>query len=185
MNAPQIGVLVMAAGLSSRLNGPNKLLALWRGKPLVAHSIVKQRAIVLHRDRDLVVALLEEPADWIILENDRPQKGFSSSLQLGLRALQDCDAVLVMLGDMPDVSPGTLHGLVQSWHSNTFAVVPRFKDQWGNPVLLGRDAMDACSGLTGDQGAKKLLLARQQGVMLLDTLDPNILRDFDHEQDFS
>jgi CTP:molybdopterin cytidylyltransferase MocA len=45
--------------------------------------------------------------------------------------------------------------------------------------------MDACSGLTGDQGAKKLLLAHQQDVILLDTLDPNILRDFDHEQDFS
>lgn len=192
MSDAQIGILVMAAGLSSRLNGPNKLLALWQGKPLVAHTIglaqsisVKGRAIVLHRDKELVLELLDEAANWIMLENECPQLGFSSSLQLGLQALKDYEAVLVMLGDMPDVSLDTLQGLVESWHSEAFAVVPRFRGQWGNPVLLARAAMDACSGLTGDQGAKKLLLAHQQDVILLDTLDPNILRDFDHEQDFS
>ncbi|HAP98950.1 MAG TPA: 4-diphosphocytidyl-2C-methyl-D-erythritol kinase, partial [Rhodospirillum rubrum] len=36
---PRLGALVLAAGLSRRMGGVNKLLLDWRGKPLVAHAV--------------------------------------------------------------------------------------------------------------------------------------------------
>ncbi len=36
---PRFGLIMLAAGLSRRMGGPNKLLQLYRGKPLLAHAL--------------------------------------------------------------------------------------------------------------------------------------------------
>jgi molybdenum cofactor cytidylyltransferase len=191
MSAMKLGVLVLAAGLSTRLEGPNKLLKMWRDKPLVshvfelAHGVSSHRkAVIVHRDHEQVCALLPERETWTIIDNPQSATGLASSLKLGLAALEDCDGVMVLLGDMPAISSATLLSIVSHWSSETYAVVPAYEGQWGNPVLLGRAAIADCQKLEGDQGAKKLLFARQASVTIVDTHDPAILADFDVAADF-
>jgi molybdenum cofactor cytidylyltransferase len=191
MTMAKLGVLVLAAGLSTRLGGPNKLLKMWRDKPLVSHvfalanevSSYRQVAIV-HRDSEQVCALLPDRQTWTIIDNPHSATGLASSLKLGLAAFDDCEGVMVLLGDMPAISSATLLSVVSHWSRETYAVVPVYKGQWGNPVLLGRAAIADCQKLVGDQGAKKLLLSRQDSVTIVATLDPAILADFDVAADF-
>jgi molybdenum cofactor cytidylyltransferase len=186
-----LGVLVLAAGLSRRWGGANKLLQVWRGRPMAAHVIglaeaidTMQRAIVVHRDQVGVVALLDTTKGWRVVENEQPDLGLSSSLKLGLAALEGCDRVLVMLADMPDVSLATILALIATpITANTYAVVPSFEGQWGNPVVLGARAMLDCMTLEGDRGARGLLLAHKEDVIAINLNDSGILRDFDKPED--
>jgi molybdenum cofactor cytidylyltransferase len=191
MSAVKLGVLVLAAGLSTRLEGPNKLLKLWRDRPLVSHVFSlangvssRRKAVIVHRDQEQVCALLPARQTWTIIDNPHSATGLASSLKLGLAALDDCDGVMVLLGDMPAISGATLLSIIAHWTNEAYAVVPTFKGQWGNPVLLGRAAIADCQRLVGDQGAKKLLFARQDNVTIVDTHDPAILADFDVVADF-
>jgi molybdenum cofactor cytidylyltransferase len=71
------------------------------------------------------------------------------------------------------------------WTRETYAIVPVFKGQWGNPVLLGRTAIKDCAPLTGDVGAKKILLAKADRVTLFETSDSAVLIDFDTPDDWN
>ena len=187
-----LGVVVLAAGLSRRMGGPNKLLMLWRGKPMAEHVLdvadtlpSVPKVLVVHRDVDQLQALLAYRNDWRCVTNDDTISGLASSLQVGLRNLANCTSVVVLLADMPDVSAATFTRLIQADHGDAYAVVPTYEGQWGNPVLLHRAAIDDCANLSGDQGARHLLLANKDKVCLVDVNDPAIVRDFDVVADFS
>jgi molybdenum cofactor cytidylyltransferase len=186
------GVLVLAAGLSSRLNGPNKLLMPWRGKALVSHVLAlaeglpaTKKVLVTHRDERQICDLLEDAAGWTCAFNEEAASGMASSLLLGLAHLDGCASVMVLLGDMPDIAPTTLYALIAAATERDFyAIVPVYQGQWGNPVILGPTAISACAHLKGDQGARRLLLANQDRVLCVDVDDPAVLRDFDLSTDF-
>jgi molybdenum cofactor cytidylyltransferase len=188
-----LGVLVLAAGLSSRLGGPNKLLMPWRGRALVSHVLAlaealpaAQKVLVTHRDERHICDLLADAADWTCAFNDAAASGLASSLRLGLAHLDGCASVLVLLGDMPDIAPSTVDALIAAAAvpHDFYAIVPVYRGDWGNPVILGPAAMAACADLTGDQGARLLLRANQDRVMCVAVDDPAILRDFDVLADF-
>lgn len=192
MSALKLGVLVLAGGLSTRLQGENKLLKLWREHPMIvsvfglATSVAAhQKAVVVHRDEDLVLALLPQAETWLRVYNPDSQNGLASSLCLGLATLRDCNGVLVLLGDMPDVSATTLAALTSYFSRDTYAIVPTYQGQWGNPVMLGTHAIGDCARLTGDQGARKILMMKRDYVTLVETNDPAILIDFDTHSDFA
>jgi molybdenum cofactor cytidylyltransferase len=186
-----LGVIVLAAGLSSRLAGPNKLLMPWRGRALVSHVLAladgidtKQKVLVTHRDDAKIRALLPDQTGWTFIYNQDTARGLASTLSLGLTHLADCSAVVVLLGDMPDIELTTLNALVAAARGEFYAIVPVFQGQWGNPVILGSSAMMDCAELVGDQGARGLLLANQDRVVCVEVDDPAILRDFDVAADF-
>lgn len=186
-----LGIVVLAAGLSARMNGPNKLLLPWREKPLVAHVLAMadqidgaRKALVTHRDADQLNALLEGLDGWTCLVNADTHSGLSSSLKLGLAELAGCTSVLVLLADMPDITKSTLKHLVEAAREGDYAVVPSFAGQWGNPVLLQKDAIADCAFLRGDQGARHLLSAHRDKVRVVEVDDQAIVRDFDSARDF-
>jgi molybdenum cofactor cytidylyltransferase len=189
----RLGVLILGAGLSRRWRGPNKLMHIWRAKPLIEHVVrlgeavdAAERIIIVHRDPDSVEALLDLTKNWRLIENTSPLLGLSSSLTLGLEALDACDRVLVLLADMPDVALSTLEALIATpMATDTYAIVPALDGEWGNPVILGRQVMRDCMKLAGDQGARALLLARARDVIVVPTQDPAILRDFDRPEDLT
>jgi molybdenum cofactor cytidylyltransferase len=187
----KLGLVVLAAGLSCRLEGPNKLLLPWRGKPLVEHVLTiaqeinaDRKVLVLNRDEADIRDLLPHPAGWQYMHNHDGGSGLSSSLRLGLSSLQGCAAALVMLGDMPDIDTATIQQLLRADTGQAYAVVPTYQGQWGHPVLLSAQAMSDCKELVGAQGARGLLKAHFGDVLCLEVDDPGVLRDFDVATDF-
>jgi molybdenum cofactor cytidylyltransferase len=163
----QTAILVLAAGRSSRM-GTNKLTEIWNGKPILRHTV--EAALASQRGGPLYVVAGHEPIRakaalagleaLRIVENPDYAAGLSTSVRAGLAALPEtAGAALIMLGDMPRITPGMIDRLILAFGDNpeAKAVVPVVAGQRGNPVLIARSAFADCGTLTGDQGARKLL----------------------------
>jgi molybdenum cofactor cytidylyltransferase len=181
-----IGAIVLAAGRSTRMGGPNKLLAEADGKPLVRHVVeaaLRSTAAVAvvtghaHADVEAALAGLRVP----LVHNPRYAEGMATSLQAGIGALSPrAKAALVLLGDMPRVSTALIDRLIAAFRAapDCAALVPTHRGQRGNPVLLSRSLFPAIMALKGDAGARGLL-RDLPGVVELPVDDPGILLDID------
>lgn len=191
MSAPPWCVVLLAAGLSRRMGGENKLLKSWRGKPLIAwaaHLALatagRAHILVTGPDSGAIEAAIPAGA-WTIARNPAPELGLSGSLRFGLAAVAAGDAALILLGDMPEIEGGVIKALAAAWRDDAFAIVPAYRGAWGNPVVLSAAAIAACATLSGDRGARAVLEARRSEVLVVDVDHPGVLRDFDTPEDFS
>lgn len=180
-----LAAMVLAAGRGSRMGG-GKMLAPVAGRPMIAHAVDLARAAV---SSPVIVVSGHEGAktrqilgnrDIVHVDNDAVDLGLSHSLRLGLQRVPDGAAgVIVLLGDMPAVAPGTIEALCHeaALDPSCKAIVPTFEGKRGNPVLLMRRIFSAVLALEGDKGARGLLTG--QGIIELPVADPGILLDID------
>ncbi|GAB2658455.1 nucleotidyltransferase family protein [Nocardia goodfellowii] len=117
----------------------------------------------------------------IVVDNPDWASGMGSSLRVGLSALEDCEAAVVLPVDTPGVTETAVHRLARlatpaALARATYDGVP------GHPVLLGRDHWAAVAELaTGDEGARPYL-ARHQ-VQLVPCGDVAVGADVDRPED--
>ncbi|MFP3162419.1 MAG: nucleotidyltransferase family protein [Acidianus hospitalis] len=152
----KIGAVILAAGESKRF-GKNKLLEKINGKSIIENVLENvdiERVIIVGKYAE---ELLPHLKNEIIIYNPKWKEGISSSIKLGLRFFQNYDGVLIVLGDMPFVKREDIHKIINTFNSDCNAVIPTYKGNWGNPVLLSRKIFDKVMTITGDEGAKKIL----------------------------
>src|SRR5690606_18913628 len=108
-----------AAGRSSRMGGPNKLMAQFSGRPLIRQTVERvlaskvARAVVVTGHQANRVGETLGGLDAEIVHNEDVASGLSSSVKTGVAALADeAGGVLIMLGDMPAVSSAHIDRLV-------------------------------------------------------------------------
>ncbi|MES2823910.1 MAG: nucleotidyltransferase family protein [Pseudomonadota bacterium] len=175
-NPLSLDCLILAAGNSSRF-GSCKLLADFRGQPLITATISAARA--LEPAQILVVAgaffeqlfraqtlfntgtpmldLLEFP-DW--------QSGMGCSLAFGIKQLSADNAVLILLADQPLISSQDLHNLYRAWSANPEQIVcASFANTLGVPAIFPAQFKTQLRACTGDQGAKRLLMNNEQQLV--------------------
>lgn len=193
MSVPRVAILILAAGRSSRMGGPNKLLATFDGVPLIRRSVetaLASRAarvfVVLgHQGERLRDAL--GPCDAELLDNPAYAEGLSSSLRLGFDAAAGYgDGVLVILADQPALEPAHLDALIEAFRpeGSGSIVVAIGEGKRGNPVVLSSRFAAQVSAITGDKGARDLIRANEALVReveigpaaLLDVDTPDLLR---------
>ena len=183
--------LLLAAGMSNRFGDENKLLASIDGKPVVRHaaetlvdSALDGTTVVLGYEAEAVRAALGDlPVEFVV--NPDFNKGQASSLTAGLRTLLDADAVVIALGDMPNVSVATVDALIETYRrGGGDALAAAHEGVRGNPVLFDRAYFEAILEVSGDTGARDVLLAAERGG-LVETDDPGVRRDIDHPTDMN
>jgi len=185
--APRIHALVLAGG-SSRRMGTNKLLMDLDGAPLILRAVDAALAsqatavtvVTGHMADRVREALAGRPVAFVHAPDH--DDGLSATLKSGLRALPaDADGVLVLLGDMPRVSPGCLDRLIAAYSPSDGRgiCVPTFQGRRGNPVLWDRRHVEEMLTLTGDTGAKDLLRRHAEDVAEVEMPDDGILLDVD------
>jgi molybdenum cofactor cytidylyltransferase len=163
-----VDAVVLAAGRSSRMGGPNKLMALFAGQPLVRLTTQSARAsragavvVVTGHQHDRVGDALS--GIGVRLEHNREYaSGLASSLKAGISALApDADGALVMLGDMPGVTAADLDRLIAAFSkAGGQAIVRATHDgKRGNPVILPRAVFADVMKLEGDTGARHIVEA--------------------------
>ncbi len=160
-----IGGLVLAAGAATRFGAPKQLADL-DGRPLLEHSLRAMRAAPVGR----VVVVLGSGADHVIASVDlhgadaivcsRWAEGQSASLACGLAELASCEAVVVTLGDQPRVSPDAIRRVIAE-RNGAAAVRATYGGGPGHPVLLEQDLFEPLRNVSGDKGARNLLLSVQ------------------------
>jgi molybdenum cofactor cytidylyltransferase len=185
---PRIAALLLAAGQSRRMGGPNKLLAEIDGRPMVAR--VAKRLLSSHARP--IVAVLGNQADSVDaalgklpverVRNPAFAEGLSTSLKRGLQALpRDCDGVIVCLGDMPLVTGRDLDRLVAAFNplEGRAIIVPIRRGKRGNPVLWARRFFGEMAELAGDVGAKHLIGEHAELVYEVEMDTDGVLVDVD------
>lgn len=181
----RIAGCLLAAGTSSRFGDANKLLIEVDGEPIVhraARSLVDSTldpvVVVLGHDADRVRdALADLPVSLVV--NPDYAAGQSTSVSAGVEAVAEepVDAVLIALGDMPDVSTETIDTLVASYDAGVGDVLAAaYEGQRGNPALFDAAYFDELRDLSGDVGARSILL---EAGTCVETGDPGVLRDVD------
>jgi 2-C-methyl-D-erythritol 4-phosphate cytidylyltransferase len=105
----RLGAVIVAAGISQRMGGINKLFAPLRGKPLIAWAVdtceqcdLIQQVVLVLNDRDLSRGRrLRESRGWgkvaVCVGGPRRQ----DSVKEGLRQVQDCRTVMIHDGARP------------------------------------------------------------------------------------
>lgn len=190
---PRIAAIVLAAGSSSRM-GTNKLLADIDGRPLIRRvaeaaiaSAAKPVIVVTGNDSERVRKALQG-LDVQFIENPDFTKGLSESLKRGLPALpEDCDGAVMLLGDMPGVTPGLIDKLIAAFapdESRAICVATR-NGKRGNPVLWARRFFAEMMSLEGDVGARGLIGSNNELVCEVEAGDGDPLTDIDTPQDLA
>ena len=189
--APRIGGVVLAAGLGTRFEGGNKLLAESDGTPVVeratetlSRSGVGEVVAVVGHEAERVTAAVDHLAD-AVRRNEDYASGQSTSVREGVAAARaaDWDAAVFMLGDMPFVRPATVDTVLDAYASGDGSIVaPAYEGQRGNPVLFGRQHFDALADVSGDRGGRDLIETHDDAV-LVDVDDSGVTSDVDFRED--
>ena len=187
--APRVAAVVLAAGTSSRAAPANKLLVrLPGGQTLLGETVDHVLAskassviVVTGHVAPEVEAAVEGRAVAIVHAPDYAT-GMAASLKAGITAVpKDAAAALVVLGDMPLVSPGAIDRLIDAYDPDEgrTIVVPTHRGRRGNPVLWDRRHFPEIMALTGDEGARRILERLIEEVTEVAMDEDSVLRDFD------
>ena len=186
------GIIILAAGASTRLGKPKQLLQ-YRGKTLLAHAIneaVNSNAdavvVVLGKDANLFKKELDEKKVRVAI-NSSWEEGMASSLRLGLDTLLNdkpyIDAVIFMVCDQPHISSSVLNELITIQQKTTKQIVTcNYGDSMGPPALLHKKYFEELMKLSGDAGARKIIQKNMNDVGTILFPEGNI--DIDTEEDY-
>jgi molybdenum cofactor cytidylyltransferase len=158
-----IGGLVLAAGAGTRFGGPKQLAEL-DGRPLLEHALRAMTTSPVGRVVVVLGALVEEVTATVDFHGAEPcpcerwEEGQAASLACGLAELTDCEAVVVTLGDQPRMSPDAIRRVINA-RDGAAAVRATYGGAPGHPVLLERQLFESFRDVTGDHGARNLLLS--------------------------
>ena len=157
--------MVLAAGLSERMRGdvPKQMLPL--GGLTLAGVTVRNaegssldRVVVVtgHRSDEVAVAVGEGRAEIVV--NPEYRQGNMTSFRAGAGALAGCDAIVVLLADMPGVTTAMIDSIVAEWHrSRPWAAVSSYTDGRAHPLLLSAAALGEASQIEGRKGVWRFL----------------------------
>jgi len=186
------GIVILAAGASTRLGKPKQLLQ-YRGKTLLAHAINE----AVNSNADAIVVILGKNADLFKKEIDERkvrvainsswEEGMASSLRLGLDTLLNdkpyIDAVIFMVCDQPHVLSSILNELIVTQQKTTKQIVTcNYGDSIGPPALFHKKYFKDLMKLSGDTGARMIIQQNMNDMTTI--LFPEGEIDIDTEEDY-
>jgi molybdenum cofactor cytidylyltransferase len=185
--------VVTAAGSAERFGG-KKLLTAIGGEPLLDHTIgalleggVAEVIVVVGRDAR---AELERHVNAMLdprvrpVENPDPSRGMFSSIQEGVGQAQG-DAILVMPGDMPFVSPETVRAVIAAFERKPAIVSPRYRGKRGHPVALPASLRDEIREAKPGATLHDVIHAHSDMRVDLEVDDPGVIKDIDRPEDLA
>lgn len=194
---PGYAAIVLAAGAGRRFGG-GKLLASWRGAPLVQGAL--QAALATPADPVVVVTgtdahavgeacreaagrLGEEGRLRLVHAPDHAE-GIGASLRAGVATLPPgLRGVFVFLGDMPDIPTEVFAPLIAAVEAGAPAAAPAFGGRRGHPVLFSAGQMPDLARASGDAGAREVLSGLGARLVMVPCASPGVLFDVDRPED--
>lgn len=170
-----VGVVILAAGASTRMGTPKQLLP-YRGRSFLCHaaetalaSVCQPIIVVLgaHAER-LRQEVKELPVQ--VVENLQWAEGMSSSVGAGIAALDaesdKISAVVLALCDQPFVSAQVINHLVEAYYFTGKPIVAsEYSGTLGVPALFSRTLFSKLKTLKGGEGAKQVITKHAHNVL--------------------
>jgi molybdenum cofactor cytidylyltransferase len=194
-----VGIL-LAAGTGRRFDPSGARLKLLEPAPSGAHAgcpLAVAAALNLKAAVDDVVAVVRPidgppqrslhaalaAAGCRIVVCERAGEGMGASLACGARAARCAAGWVIALADMPAIAPATIAAVAQALRAGHTAAAPFVGERRGHPVGFGAACYEELARLTGDAGARSVLVARPPFRVAVD--DPGALLDIDSAADLN
>ncbi len=187
-----ISALILAAGMSSRYVGHNKLLLPFGDGPVIRRTV--QTVLRTQIDRVVVVtghdcakieaALIDLPITFAHNRNYHHGE-MLSSIQTGLTHLNQLDirpndAAMIVLGDQPLLPAKLIQRLLHAYALGCGEIIaPRYQALRGHPVLIARQWWAEALTLTPGHNLRELLKAHPDAVSFIQVNSDAVLRDVD------
>ena len=194
MRSNDHGVVLLAAGASTRLGQPKQLLD-YRGKSLLRHAIdlateigAKPIVTVLGAHANQLISEAEQQGVTVLINNDW-KEGMASSIRHGLTGLLQINpgvpAVIFMVCDQPFVTIDVLQNLLDEYTSTGKPMIAcKYDGSIGTPALFDKTTFASLLQLKGDAGAKSILKARPDLVSTVrfpgGNIDIDTLADYEN-----
>jgi molybdenum cofactor cytidylyltransferase len=186
-----IWAMILAAGESKRMGRPKLLLPYGRTTIIetvidrVVSSQVDETLVVLgSRWRTIKQKIEHLPVTTAV--NPRYKQGMLSSVVRGIAALpRGCRAVVVALGDQPEIRLGVVNRLLRAYRGGkTGIIVPVYRGKRGHPFLLDLKYRKEIAALNPEVGLRELLQKYPEDILEIQVPDANILQDIDNPADY-
>jgi molybdenum cofactor cytidylyltransferase len=140
--------------------------------------------VVVRPDDPVAKALARRPVRLLV--NPDPEGDMLSSVRCGLRVLpEDCQAVLVALGDQPAITAGLVEEMCRAfWQSGRGILTPVHRGRRGHPLLFSRRYVPELLQAHQGVGLRGLLQAHPEDIFELPVPTPEILEDLDTPEDY-
>jgi molybdenum cofactor cytidylyltransferase len=170
---------------------------------LLAGAVDEVFVVTGHQAERISAELSGRPVS--IVHNSDYESGMLSSVRCGLRALpEQCEAVLVALGDQPSITSALVELMVQSFKTaekqtcrghlardsgagrprHGRILVPLHNGKRGHPILFSGVYCREILMHFGDVGLRGLLRAHPDEVFELRVSTPCVLSDMDYPRDY-
>ena len=188
-----IKVILLAAGLSKRMKSENKLIKLYKTKPLINYSLnvlKKSKAnkiiIVLGHQYKEVRKIIKKNKKIIFTYNKNYKKGMASSIKMGLKKVSKNDkGFIVAQGDMPFVKLSDINKICRSIKTKKFLVhALKYKNRLGNPIGFDISLIKKFKNIKGQFGAKFMVKRLKNRTNFINISSLKSFKDFDKVSDF-
>ncbi len=165
-----IKAILLAAGQSKRLKSENKLIKLYKKKPLINHSLnalhkskVNKVIVVLGYQKKELQKLIKKNNKNIFTYNKEYKKGMASSIKVGLRKVNKKD---------------------KGKSKKYLIYVLKYRNKVGNPIGFDISTMKKFKRIKGDVGAKFMVKRLKKETKFIRINNLKSFKDFDKVSDF-
>lgn len=186
-----ISAIILAAGESKRMGRPKMLLP-W-DKSTVLQTVIKSFQAAGIKDIIVVTGGAHNQVDLLIgktvqtVYNEDYLRGeMLSSIQTGIRfKTRESQAVLVALGDQPQVQVRTIQHILQEYKQTNFPlIVPSYNMRRGHPWLIARELWDDLLNTEPPETAREFLNRHSNDIHYIVIDTPTVLQDLDTPEDY-
>ena len=188
-----IKAILLAAGQSKRMKSENKLIKLYKNKPLINYSLnvltkskVNKIIIVLGHQQKEVKKIIKKNKKIIFTYNKNYKKGMASSIKNGLKKISKNDkGFIIAQSDMPFVKQTDINKICRSINSKKFLVhALKYKNRVGNPIGFDSSLIKKFKNIKGQFGAKFMVKRLKNRTNFIKTMSIKSFKDFDKASDF-
>ena len=188
-----IKAILLAAGQSKRMKSENKLIKLYKNKPLINYSLnvlkkskVNKIIIVLGHQHKEVKKIIKKNKKIIFTYNKNYKKGMASSIKIGLKKISKNDkGFIIAQSDMPFVKQSDINKICRSINSKKFLVhALKYKNRVGNPIGFDSYLIKNFKNIKGQFGAKFMVKRLKNRTNFIKTKSIKSFKDFDKASDF-
>ena len=188
-----IKAILLAAGQSKRMKSENKLIKLYKNKPLINYSLnvlkkskVNKIIIVLGHQHKEVKKIIKKNKKIIFTYNKNYKQGMASSIKTGLKKISKNDkGFIVVQSDMPFVKQSAVNKICRSINSKKFLIhALKYKTRVGNPIGFDSSLIKKLKNIKGQFGAKFMVKRLKNRTNFIKTMSIKSFKDFDKASDF-
>lgn len=184
----KINLILLAAGNSKRFNG-NKLLAIYKNKPIYMYIV--EKVVNLKINKIICVTQYEEIKEALlntninVVMNNNSNLGISSSIKIGINFDKNVDGYMFMVCDQPFISIQTLNSVIDNFIKGDKGIVcVGCGNNKGNPVIFSKKYINELLSLEGDNGGKVIIKGNLNDLKIVNINNRIELVDIDTQEEF-